>query len=208
MPIVPVKTFLKRGFLEKTIRNSPVLARAVDKVFRRRIIGLKGAALADFDRHPVTRELKQGPQGMNVSHTLGGVGNLFSYIGFYSHEDPVGLVREVLKAHLDIHGRQRKIRGHRGVKAYRYSVNFPTLTSFDGAAQMPWETGNSWIKGIEKGISGFSSYMYYRSGEGEFLAEKSRSGKALQSKREVRVGFFRPTKYISEILDKYRKRLN
>ena len=61
MPTVPLKTFLKKGFLEKTIRNSPEVAVAVDKVFRRRVIVLKGAALADFDRHPVTVEIEKGP---------------------------------------------------------------------------------------------------------------------------------------------------
>ena len=80
MPTVSLKTFLKKGFLEKTIRNSPEVAVAVDKVFRRRVIGLKGAALADFDRHPVTVEIEKGPDATNTSGTLGGVGNLFSFI--------------------------------------------------------------------------------------------------------------------------------
>ena len=207
MAIVSLKTFLRKGFLEKTVRNSPQVATAVDKVFRRRVIGLKGAVLADFDRHIITRELKQGPSGMNVSGTLGGVGNLFSFIGFESTANPVDLIRQVLKSHFDIHGVQRKLRGHKGVRAYRYSLSFPVLGSFDSVAQMPWEVGNSWIKGIENGISGFSNYMYFTHGEGKTIREKSRSGAAVQSKREINVGFFKPTKYISEILDKYRNRL-
>jgi len=204
---IPIKAFFRKGFLEKTVRNSPKLAAVIDRTFRKRVIGLKGATLKDFDRHPVTRELKQGPDGINLSLTLGGVGNLFSFIGFYSTDDPIGPVRDVLKSYLNLSGRQRKIKGRMGVKAYRYSLTFPTLGAFDVAGKMPWEIGNSWVKGIEKGISGFSNYMYFRSGEGRFLKEKSRSGKALQSRREVNIGFFKPTKYISEILDKYRKRL-
>jgi len=207
MAIVPLKTFVKKGFLEKTIRNSPQVAVAVDKVFRRRIIGLKGAAMADFDRHPVTRELKQGPNGINISQTLGGVGNLFSFIGFYSHENPIGLLREALKSYFNIIGAQRKFKGNRGVKFYRYSISFPNLSSFDGVAQMPWENGNSWVRGIERGISGYSNYMYLNHGEGKSIKDKSRSGTAVQSTREINVGIFKPTKYISEILNKFMQRL-
>jgi hypothetical protein len=200
MAIVSLKTFLRKGFLEKTVRNSPQVATAVDKIFRRRVIGLKGAALADF-------ELSQGPSGLNISGTLGGVGNLFSFIGFESGANPIALVRAVLKAHFNLHGVQRKLRGNKGVRAFRYSLSFPVLSSFDSVSSMPWETGNSWVKGVEQGISGFSNYMYLNHGEGKAIREKSRSGAAVQSKREINIGFFKPTKYISEILDKYRKRL-
>ena len=205
MAVVPVKAFVKKGFLEKTIRNSPQVAAVVDKVFRRRIIGLKGAALKEFDNHPVTKELKQGPSGINVSGTLGGTGNLFSFIGFYSGDRPTDEVREKLKSYLDVVGVQRKIRGNKGVSSYRYSLTFPTISSFDSVSQMPWESGNSWVRGVENGISGFSNYMYLNYGEGRF--ERSRSGTAVQTKKDVNVGVFRPTKYITEILDNYRKRL-
>tara|TARA_R100000008_G_scaffold86870_1_gene82226 strand:+ start:4123 stop:4746 length:624 start_codon:yes stop_codon:yes gene_type:complete len=205
MAVVPVKAFVKKGFLEKTIRNAPQVAAVVDKVFRRRVIGLKGAALKEFDNHPVTKELKQGPSGINVSGTLGGIGNLFSFIGFYSGDRPTDEVREKLKGYLDVVGVQRKIRGNRGVSSYRYSLTFPTISSFDSVSQMPWESGNSWVRGVENGISGFSNYMYLNYGEGRL--ERSRSGTAVQTKKNVNVGIFRPTKYITEILDNYRKRL-
>ena len=71
---------------------------------------------------------------------------------------------------------------------------------------MPWEDGNSWVKGVETGISGFSNYMYLNYGDGK-ISERSRSGKAVQSKKTINIGIFKPTAYISEILDKYRKRL-
>tara|TARA_Y100000356_G_scaffold75757_1_gene62649 strand:- start:414 stop:1040 length:627 start_codon:yes stop_codon:yes gene_type:complete len=206
MPTVSLKTFLKKGFLEKTIRNSPEVAMAVDKTFRRRVAGLKGAALADFDRHPVTREIKQGPDSNNTSNTLGGTGNLFSFIGFYSSDNPTEPVREMLKNYLNVIGRQTARRSNKGVMSYRYSINVPTLSTFDIVSKMPWESGNSWVKGIETGISGFSNYMYLNYGDGK-IADRSRSGKAVQSKNKINIGVFKPTAYISEILDKYRKRM-
>ena len=206
MPTVPLKTFLKKGFLEKTVRNSPEVAVAVDKVFRRRVIGLKGAALADFDRHPVTAEIEKGPDGTNTSGTLGGVGNLFSFIGFYNGDTPTKPVRELLKAYFNVVGRQTPRRSNKGVMSYRYTVSVPSISHFDMVAKMPWEDGNSWVKGIETGISGFSNYMYLTHGDGR-IAQRSRSGSAVQSKNQINIGIFKPTAYISEILDKYRKRL-
>lgn len=206
MATVSLKTFLKKGFLEKVVRNSPEVAMAVDRTFRRRVGGLKGAALADFDRHPVTTEIKKGPDSNNTSNTLGGTGNLFSFIGFYSSDRPTDPVRDMLKTYLNIVGRQIPRRSNRGIMAYRYSISIPTLSTFDAVSQMPWESGNSWVKGVERGISGFSNYMYLTYGDGK-IADRSRSGKAVQSKNTINIGTFKPTAYISEILDKYRKRM-
>ena len=76
-----------------------------------------------------------------------------------------------------------------------------------GEAKMPWENG-SWIRGIEEGLSGFSSYMYKSFGEG-------RSKRALQAKsggrsggqpQQVRVGSFSPIgKYVSQIIQNFRR---
>ena len=40
----------------------------------------KRVMLAEFDAHPVTKEIKTGPDAQNSSKTLGGYGNLFSFI--------------------------------------------------------------------------------------------------------------------------------
>ena len=206
MPTVTLKQFLKPGFLEKIVRNSTAVANSADRIIKRRMAGLKGVAMQEFDRHPITRELQLGPSSTNISGTLGGTGNLFSFIGFYSSTDPIGPVREILKSNLNLVSRQKRVQGSRGVQAFRYALSMPTLDSFDLVARMPWERGNSWVVGIERGISGFSNYMYFTKGEGRFAA-RSRSGKAVQSKKEINAGTFRPTKYITEILDNYRKRL-
>jgi hypothetical protein len=71
---------------------------------------------------------------------------------------------------------------------------------------MPWESGNSWVIGVERGISGFSNYMYFTRGGGRFSGS-SRSGKALQSKKAINAGTFSPTLYMTEILNNYRNRL-
>ena len=47
--------------------------------------------IKEFEKHPVTKELKQGPFGGNPSRTLGGYGNLYSFIGFQGG-DPTEIV--------------------------------------------------------------------------------------------------------------------
>jgi hypothetical protein len=207
MAVVTLKKFLKPGFIEKLVRNSTAVAQGADTIIRKRVGGLKGVTLKEFDSHPVTKELTLGPNAPNLSNTLNGVGNLFSFIGFYKSDNPVGPVRDILKSSLTLMGRQKKRKGAKGVKFFSYEVSFPSLTSFDLVSRMPWESGNSWVIGIERGISGFSHYMYLKYGASKEMAKKSRSGKGLQSRKTLNVGIFKPTPYITNILNSYRKRL-
>ena len=208
MGVVSIKKFLKdKGFLEKVVRNSYTVSKQSDIIIKRRVAGLKGVALKEFDKHPVTRELSQGPAGVNLSNTLNGVGNLFSFIGFHKGQNVIGPIRDTLKDHFDLVGAQGKKRGRKGVEAFTYQLSIPSINSFDLVSRMPWESGNSWVVGIERGISGFSHYMYLKLGEGKELTSKSRSGKGLQSRKTLNAGIFKPIPYITEILNNYRKRL-
>ena len=209
MAVVTLKQFLKRDFLEKTVRNSAAVASQADTILRKKVGGLKGVALKEFDSHVVTKEIAQGPEGINLSNTLSGEGNSFTFIGFNKSSDPLLPVREILKSSLTLSARQKKKRGAKGVvTGFRYELSFPTFAAFDLVSRMPWESGNSWVEGIEKGISGYSNYMYFKFGEGkESLTAKSRSGKAIQLKNKINSGIFRTTPYITEILSNYRRRL-
>ena len=209
MAVVTLKQFLKKDFLEKTVRNSAAVASQADTILRKKVGGLKGVALREFDSHVVTKEIAQGPEGINLSNTLSGEGNLFTFIGFNKSSDPLLPVREILKSSLTLTGRQQKNRGAKGAgTGFRYERSFPTFAAFDLVSRMPWESGNSWVEGIEKGISGYSNYMYFKFGEGkESLTAKSRSGKAIQLKKKINSGIFRTTPYITEILSNYRRRL-
>ena len=207
MAVVTLKQFLKKDFLEKTVRNSAAVASQADLIIKRRVAGIKGVALREFDSHPVSKEIAQGPEAPNISNTLSGEGNLFSFIGFNKTSDPLAPVREILKSNLNLTSRQKKRRGAKGVIiGYRYELSFPTFSTFDLVSRMPWESGNSWVEGIEKGISGYSNYMYFKFGEGK-ESKKSRSGKALQVKKSANSGIFKTTPYITEILTNYRRRL-
>ena len=53
--------------------------------------------MENFDDHPVTRELQAGPAAENTSGTLGGYGNLFSFIGFPAGHSPTRPIRKYLR---------------------------------------------------------------------------------------------------------------
>ena len=67
-------------------------------------------------------------------------------------------------------------------------------------AKMPWEVGNSWVRSVEVGISNFSYFMYK-------AYNSSRSGKGIQVDHKIRVSNSKGTPYMTEILNKFRKRI-
>ena len=54
---------------------------------------VKSEMIEEFLDHKVTQEIIAGPTADNISGTLGGYGNLFSYIGFNEGDEPRRLAR-------------------------------------------------------------------------------------------------------------------
>ena len=76
----------------------------------------------------------------------------------------------------------------------------PTAQQIFLATPLPWETGRSWAKGIEEGISGLGYYIKQ--------VKNSRSGLGVQSQNQVRKGVrFNNTQYISSLIKKYNKKI-
>ena len=57
----------------------------------------KNLLFQEFKSHPVTREIEGGPTASNSSGTLGGYGNLFTFIGFPFGSAPTKIVEALLK---------------------------------------------------------------------------------------------------------------
>ncbi len=55
--------------------------------------------ITSFNAHPVTQEIEGGARSTNISGTLGGVGNLFTYIGFDSGSNPIKPLRNLLETY-------------------------------------------------------------------------------------------------------------
>ena len=52
--------------------------------------------IENFSSHEVTREIEGGAGANNISGTLGGYGNLFSFIGFNSGFNPIDSVKNLI----------------------------------------------------------------------------------------------------------------
>ena len=184
---------LDKNITTSLISQSPKIARVqVQKQGKAAFQKIKNRMIAEFLNHPVTIELKQGIDASNISGTLGGATNLFSFIGFNSGSDPTKDIENVLQTARFEYAKAR-------LKTIEFSIYIPDPKDVFDATPMPWAPGRSWAKGIESGISGLGYYL-------KVTRDNSRSGLGIQSSKKVRGGAkFKNTKYISALLKKYRK---
>lgn len=196
LSISKISDFIKRRIVE----SKPVtfaIRKAIEIRLRPLFNQIREEMLEEFTNHPVTQEIDMGPKlGWN-SPFLGGVGDLFSFIGFNRDDNPTEPIKKMIK------GLRFYTVFSKGLE-HKFEIRFfPAMGDIEQATPMPWAEGRSWAKGIESGISGLGSYLNIehpvsRSSAG--IQAKNKDGKLIK----VRSGQFRPTKYMSEILNKYR----
>ena len=172
----------------------PNVARGqVQKLFTPAFQKIKNKMIVEFLNHPVTLEIKGGTSSGNISGTLGGATNLFSFIGFESGSDPTDAIEKILAS--------TNFRFTRTTSnSVEFEIDIPEAAEIFAATPMPWAPGRSWAKGIETGISGLGYYLKIRK-------DSSRSGLGIQSSRKVRKSGskFANTQYISALIKKYQK---
>ena len=175
-----------------------IVKKAYQKTIFLKFDTIKSQMIAEFENHPVTAEIKEGPEAKNTSGTLNGYGNLFSYIGFEDGDDATSPVVELLK---QTTLQFSKLTNEGPV----WNIFMPAKNDVWDVTPMPWAVGRSWAKGIESGISGLGHYLYTQR---KNLAN-SRSGTAVQSSSNIRSGMrFSNVKYITELLNKYEKKFS
>ena len=185
---------VKRKVKKPTAKTRVLARRKAETIFER----AKKVLMQTFKNHPVTKEIEAGPNAGNSSGTLNGYGNLFSYIGFSVGARPIEVVLAALQDGVELDKKPMEKRSAKFME-YSFKVKIPTMEVLAAITPMPWESGRSWLDGIEKGISGFSSYMYGRS--------NGRSGVAIQTRNKIRSGGFRNTAYMSKILKDFKMEL-
>lgn len=186
----------------KKIMNSqvgPIVGKIAEKKIRDGAEKAKRQMIKEFENHPITQEIKGGPDAYNKSGTLNGYGNLFSFIGFENGMDPIGPIRSILNKALTI----RSIPSSQKSMITKFIIELPSKEEIFAAAPNPWATGRSWAQGIEQGMSGFGQYIYSQ----DKTMPKSRSGTAVQGDQKFRGGNFSNTKYLSEILRNLEKNI-
>lgn len=196
LSISKISDFIRRRIIE----SKPVTfaaRKAIELRLRPLFNQIRQDMIDEFLNHPVTEEIALGPKLGWSSPFLGGYGDLFSFIGFDKNDDPIAPI-------------VKKLRGLRFFTVFskgfdhKFEVRFfPTIDDIAAVTPMPWASGRSWAKGIESGISGLGSYLNI-----EHQNSKSSAGIQAKTKRgnlvKIRGGEFRPTPYLSEILNKYR----
>ena len=189
------KAGINSKLINEKISKSPQVRKAAYGKANEKFRKQKSKMINEFMAHPVTQEIQSGPSSKNLSGTLRGYGNLFSYIGFSVGSDPIGPILSMMENVFSLSKRPKKISVSSRNVRFMYKVVCPDMTDFESVSSMPWE-GGSWVSGIERRISGYSHYMYKR-------AQASRSGSAIQAKASVRSGSFKPMVYVSNMIKQF-----
>jgi hypothetical protein len=167
----------------------------INKIIDQEFNKIKDEFIDEFMNHPITQEIQGGISATNISGTLGGITNLYSFIGFDEGTDPIRPIEELLKK-----SNYRIIYNNKSVDA-TVIFDIPTAAKIFEITPMPWAVGRSWARGIETGISGLGYYLK--------KTKNSRSGLGIQTTIEqVRTGvMFKNSKYISDLISRFNKEL-
>lgn len=179
--------------LKKIIFENSNVQKKVLQIANASVEAEKNILITKFKEHPVTQEIEGGENASNLSGTLGGYGNLFSFIGFSNSSNPIAPILSLLN-NIKIN---KKILFNKN--NFVVNIYVPSKEDFGNASKMPWEN-RSWLWGVEKSISGLGAYLY-----GKF--ENSRSGKAIQSRKNFRGKVFTRISYFTPLYNNFIKKL-
>ena len=180
--------------IQKEIFNNRAVKKMVLNIVQKEVEKEKVIFKQNFESHPVTQEIDGGENASNISGTLGGYGNLFSFLGFNQGSKPTVPVKFLIQS-ISLN---RDVRINNS--GFQLKVNIPAKEDFAAVSKMPWEGGRSWLLDVERGISGLGAFLY-----GRFLG--SRSGGGIQSKYNYSNKRFKNVKYFSEMYTKFLRRL-
>jgi hypothetical protein len=186
--------------LDKSVKRqvAQLIKEDFDKRIERSFNNIKSAMITELMNHEITKEISIGAGASNSSNTLGGYGNLFTFIGFEAGTSPIEAIkREFDKTVI----RFRTLTDDGPV----WNIYMPAPEDIWEVTPMPWAEGRSWAKGIETGISGVGWYLYNQNKN----YPQSRSGPAIQVKSKIASKVrFKNVKYISDILSRYEKKFS
>jgi hypothetical protein len=186
--------------LDKSVKRqvAQLVKEDFDKKIERSFNNIKAEMIRELMNHEITKEISIGVGASNSSNTLGGYGNLFTFIGFEAGTSPIDAIkREFDKTVI----RFRTLTDDGPI----WNIYLPAPEDIWDVTPMPWAEGRSWAKGIETGISGVGWYLYNQKKN----YPQSRSGPAIQVKSKIASKVrFKNVKYISDILNRYEKKFS
>ena len=186
--------------LDKSVKRqvAQLIKEDFDKKIERSFNNIKAEMIRELMNHEITKEISVGVGASNSSNTLGGYGNLFTFIGFEAGTSPIDAIKQEFDKTVI---RFRTLTDDGPI----WNIYLPAPEDIWDVTPMPWAEGRSWAKGIETGISGVGWYLYNQKKN----YPQSRSGPAIQvkSKSSSKVRF-KNVKYISDILNRYEKKFS
>lgn len=197
MPIPVTIKYSKANIDKKVMASRSLQKKGLERaqVKLDRLVRLhKTQLLREFGEHSVTREIEEGPFAPNRSGTLGGYGNLYSFIGFHYGTEPTEEIKELLRESIFLN------RGRVITRGWSFRVSLPTKAAIRTASPVPWEAGNSWVYGVED--ASISGLKYYVAQKGKGY---SRGG--FQEDEIVNNLVMSRTSYLSDMLEKFQDNL-
>ena len=184
---------------KKAFSNSKVFQNLAYGAVKKKAERLQKEALKELDTHTVTQELEKGPSG-GGSRLLGGRGNFFGFLGFREGEQPVMVIRDAFRNSIKVRNTKGKLKKLSATSfSWEFVIDIPSSVDIYKETPLEWSS-RSWVRGVEKGITNATKTVFLDS-------ERSRSGVALQTTRNIGFINFRPTPYVTEILNKLKKQL-
>jgi hypothetical protein len=176
---------------------APILRRRVNVKLIRAAREVEKILMKEFEEHTVTKEIEEGAGASNISSTLGGYGNLFTYIGFSDSDNPIEIIRSLLTNSVNV----QMLAPNSRKMIQDAVISFPSKEEIESMTPLPWASGRSWAKGIEEGISGLGEYLNKQS------IRSGRSGGGVQAEDNIRGKSFRSVEYLSGILSRLQKNI-
>ena len=186
--------------LEIQKQAGSTLVRDVRPLIKADFEAQKAKFLAEYDNDEVTQELAAGP---HATSTVLSKGNLYSLLGFDSETaDPAGELRDYLEHNVVLYKTNAgKLKN--GKLVFETPAYFPneedvnTVMAQDPKTKLEWTT-RSFTDLISRGVDGFSRYLF--APERDFSNVPSRSGPAIQVKKDLRGGEAPPIPYVKRLL--------
>ena len=199
MPITILRGKVNYSSVRKKLEQSSIMTSGRGLTARRKarefFVPRKKALIDEFTSHPVSVEIMSGPRGSNLSGTLSGYGNLFSFIGFRASQAPVEQLAGYLNQSINVRYINFKN------LSWHFAMNIPDRKDIIRHSEIPWQKGASWALEMEKGISGLGYYMF-----GDRFP-RSRSITGVQSKVLLRPSFAVRTPYLGKMLKNFTRRI-
>lgn len=193
------KVKANRGYILKTARNKVLkdVQESILKTAKREVVRSNRELLKRFLQDEITKEIAAGPMSENTSGTLGGKGNLFSFLGFQEGSDQISELAEFLTNSIKI----ERISISKTNFSVRVSISVPTIEDIEGFTELPW-ISKSWVKAIEEGMSGLAQFLFSEEG-----FKTSRSSTGIQAVKSVSGASMQSQNYLTDIIKVVSKQL-